>query len=674
MTHKRGINSDDLFRITWVSDPSISTYQGHLAYVSKNVNEKQDGYATHIRLLHPETMENISFTAGEQDHSPAWSKDGTKLAFIRKVKDKPQVWVMPLFGGEAVAVTKLQHGVSQFQWSPDGEALLIKSQVDPKDKESTLSAPSSQGKSDEPEPKKKQEAIVVDRIRYKSDGGGLWNGRRSHLFLVDLKTKQTTTLTTGDYDIGDYAWSPDGNQIVFVAKAPEANESQHDLDMKDTNDLYMIDLSGEGLRKLSDSSMSIRAIAFSHDGSALAFHASDRSYHNATQVRLYTMQLEDGTVTCLSQALDRPIGHYAVSDMRSHISTTGPVYSRDGASIYSLVTTDGSVQLASFAVDGSGMDMLTEGPREIYQFAVIDHDTLVLASADPLHPGELYRFTLSSRALIPLTRSNDELWDEVELSTPESFSFTASDGESIQAWIMKPIGFHEGSKVPTVLEIHGGPHAMYAHTFMHEFQLLASRGYAVVFCNPRGGHGYGQLYVNAVRGDYGGRDYQDVMEAMDHALKTYSFIDETRLGVTGGSYGGFMTNWIVGHTNRFKAAVTQRSISNWISFYGVSDIGFHFSEDQIGGNPWQHIELLWKHSPIAYVEQVETPLLILHGEQDLRCPIEQAEQLFTALKRLGKETRFVRFPNSNHELSRGGHPGLRTQRLEHIVGWFDTHL
>lgn len=273
-----------------------------------------------------------------------------------------------------------------------------------------------------------------------------------------------------------------------------------------------------------------------------------------------------------------------------------------------------------------------------------------------------------------LTDANKDYLNRVTLSEPEEIQFTTSDGWPIQGWLLRPYGFKEGKKYPFVLEVHGGPHAMYGQTYFHELQLLAAKGYVVLYTNPRGSHGYGQKFVDACRGDYGGKDYRDLMEAVDYALKSYSFIDETRMGVTGGSYGGFMTNWIVSHTNRFKAAVTQRSISNWLSFYGVSDIGFFFTKWEHGYNLLENPEKLWDFSPLKYAKNVETPLLILHGEQDLRCPIEQAEQLFITLKHLKKEVEFVRFPGANHELSRSGEPQLRIERLNHICRWFEKHL
>ena len=234
-------------------------------------------------------------------------------------------------------------------------------------------------------------------------------------------------------------------------------------------------------------------------------------------------------------------------------------------------------------------------------------------------------------------------------------------------------GLRRREKYPLIVEIHGGPHAMYANTFFHELQLLAAQGYGVLYVNPRGSHGYSQEFVDAVRGNYGGGDYEDIMAGLDYAIKENSWIDTVRLGVTGGSYGGFMTNWIVGHSNRFKAAVTQRSISNWISFFGVSDIGYYFSDWQIGAG-MNDVDKLWEHSPLKCAKNVETPLLILHSEKDFRCPIEQAEQLYITLKSMGKETEFVRFPDANHNLSRTGTPNLRIARLDEITGWFAKYL
>ncbi|MDK8182255.1 S9 family peptidase [Paenibacillus sp. UMB4589-SE434] len=686
MQNKRGMLSEDLYRLTWLSDPVISSFNGRIAYVSKSVNEENSGYRSHIRLMEQDGSGDIPFTSGDKDHSPAWSPDGTQLAFLRQYEDKPQIWIIAALGGEAQRLTDLAHGVNSFVWSPDGQRILIRSSVEHTDVEHTednaLSTTvradnaSTSGKDEQPANGGKAglQAAIFNRLNYKSDAGGLWNNKRSHLFVYNIGHIGTDLLqlTSGHYDIGEFAWSPDGNEIAFTAKIMDDHDIDPDLIL--SNNLYVIDAAGHNRRKLTTCEWGIYDLAYSPDGGCIAFFASDRSYYNATIVRLYSIPAAGGSITCLSADLDRPLGHGAISDMRSNIASTGPIFTADGSSIYSLFTSEGNVHIARFAADASSYEVITAGDREIYQFADARNGKLIVASADLTHPGDLFAWDIEAKMETRLTNCNEALFSEVEISLPETFWFKAGDGWDIQGWILKPIGYTAGTKVPTVLEIHGGPHAMYANTFMHEFQLLAANGYAVVYTNPRGGHGYGQTFVNACRGDYGGKDYSDLMEAVDYAVSTYDFIDSSRLGVTGGSYGGFMTNWIVGHTDRFQAAVTQRSISNWISFYGVSDIGHFFTEDQIGGNPWNDLERLWKHSPLAYVEQVQTPLLILHGENDLRCPIEQAEQLFIALKRLGKKTQFIRFPSSNHELSRGGNPGLRVQRLNHIVRWFDEHI
>ncbi|PWW45058.1 MULTISPECIES: S9 family peptidase [Paenibacillus] len=666
MKSLRGITSEDLFQITWVNDPTPSPQGGQLVYVSRKTNEARDGYSSHLRLLNLENQKDRPFTSGDKDHAPVWSPDSSQLAFLREHEGKTQVWLIASDGGEAQQVSHLKHGVSSLLWSPDGLNLLVKSSVDMSEKD--------EDETEDIEKKRPQE-LVVDRIRMKSDSGGLWNGRRTHLFRVPTEGGEAIPVTTGHYDVGDYAWSPDGESIAWIAQFPEEGEQHNDYTL--TNHVYRAKTDGSDVQQLTPEGYSFSRLTYAPDGQSLALLASDRSYGNATLVKLYTLPISGGKPTCLSKDWDVQINHSLVGDMRSHLTNTGPVFSRDGLSILCLATIEGSVRIARFARDGSHAEYILQDEKEFYQFAELENGQIVAAVADVLRPGDLFLYTQPDevgKEPIQLTQSNPQLDEEIQLSTPETFWFDSSDGLRLQGWMLKPAGMVEGVKVPTILEIHGGPHMMYGFTFMHEFQILAAQGYAVVYINPRGGLGYGQQFVNACRGDYGGGDYRDLMEAMDYALSQYSFIDESRLGVTGGSYGGFMTNWIVGHTDRFKAAVTQRSISNWLSFYGVSDIGFFFTEDQIGGNAWDDTEKLWKHSPLAYVGNINTPLLILHGEQDLRCPIEQAEQLYVALKRRRQTTRFVRFPRANHELSRGGHPHLRVRRLEHIAGWFNEHL
>lgn len=665
LSKQRGITPEDLYQITWVHDPIPSPDGTRLVYVSRRVNEQQDGYVSRLMLLELDELKERPFTSGTRDHSPAWSPDGTRLAFLREHEGKTQAWLIAADGGEAIRVTHLEQGVSSLCWSPDGSSLLVKSSV----------KPDTGAGEDADEPDKPLRELVVDRIRMKSDASGLWNGQRAHLFVIPVDGGESRQVTSGHFDVADYAWSPDGSSIAWITQMPKAGEDNNDFSM--TNHVYLARPDGSDVQQLTPEGYQFSRLAFAPDSGSIALFANDRSYGNATLTKLYVLPASGGELRCVSKDWDVQLGHAIVGDMRSTLTTTGPVYTRDGSTILCLATVHGSVRVARFPLDGRHGEYLLPAEKEIYQFAELPDGSIIAAQADVLNPGDIYLYEhskASEQEPVQLTCSNPQLGKEIGVCTPETFWFDASDGLRLQGWIMKPAHTTKDVKVPTILEIHGGPHMMYGFTFMHEFQMLAAQGYAVVYLNPRGGLGYGQQFVNACRGDYGGGDYRDLMEALDYALSAYPYIDESRLGVTGGSYGGFMTNWIVGHTNRFKAAVTQRSISNWLSFYGVSDIGYYFTEDQIGGNAWEDTEKLWKHSPLAYVGQIQTPLLILHGEQDLRCPIEQAEQLFIALKRRGQKTRLVRFPGANHELSRGGNPYLRVRRLEHIVGWFNEHL
>ncbi|MNI12793.1 Prolyl tripeptidyl peptidase precursor [compost metagenome] len=655
---KRPITAEDLYRLTWVGDAAMSLDATSIAYVSQTVNEERNGYCSSIHVVKADGTADQVFTEGEQDSAPSWSSDGSTLAFIRKRGDRQQVWGVPTDGGVATALTPDDIVVSSFAWSPDSSRLLLHGKkVKPADQPKGVASPTVQ---------------VVERLKWRSDGEGSWNGIVTQLFVIgvdDLKTVRTVTEI--GFDVLASAWSPSGERIAFSARKLDGDT---DPDRTLTQDLFVVDPDGGEPCKLTESRYVIHRLAFAPCGTRLVFIGHDRQFGGATHNDLYAIPLDGGEASRLSEGLDVHVGNAVVNDMRSALPSP-LIVSQDGKSYYALASVQGNVQVCRFA-DGGEYEQITQGDREVYHFVgQPDDGTLIIASADALSPGDLYRLDMTTRSQTRLTRSNDDLLNEIWLSAPEPFWTTAPDGGSLHGWYMKPVGaVDDGKKYPVILEIHGGPHAMYGNTFVHEFQLLAAQGYGVIFANPRGSHGYGQHFADACRRNYGGGDYLDVLAAVDYAVKHDPNVDEARLGVTGGSYGGFLTNWIVGHTNRFRAAVTQRSISNWLSFYGTSDIGYYFAEEEIGGSPWCDTEAFWKQSPIAYADAVETPLLILHGENDLRCPIEQAEQWYVALKKLGKKTQFVRFPESSHELSRKGHPQLRIERLNRITGWFKHYL
>jgi dipeptidyl aminopeptidase/acylaminoacyl peptidase len=333
----------------------------------------------------------------------------------------------------------------------------------------------------------------------------------------------------------------------------------------------------------------------------------------------------------------------------------------------------GSVRLARLRVDDEQVTVLTGKGRRVGGVAIASGGRFVYASNDAASPGELFACGADGSDERQLTSINQEWVESVEIAVPEPFTVESDDGREVHGWLLKPVGFSEGTKHPLLLQIHGGPFGMYGETFMHEFQMLAAKGYVVVYTNPRGSTGYGDEWAHALHLSWGINDMPDQMAAVDWAI-AQGFVDENRLGVLGGSYGGFMTNWMIGHTDRFKAACTMRTLSNLYSAYGTDDIMFRGTEDLFGAEPWDDSSVYWKLSPISYIGRIETPLLIIHSEEDYRCPMGQAEELFTALKQRGKEVELVRFPDESHGLSRTGQPKHRIERLRFITEWFDRHL
>lgn len=663
MSGKRGIQPEDLYALKSVTDPRISPDGKEVVYVQTEIDKEKKEYVSQLFLLNIKEKKPMQWTYGKaRNHSPCWSPDGKKIAFVSNRDGKQQIYILPRTGGEAKQVTFCKNGANNPVWSPCGNKLAFSVMIE---KNETID---EQRKEEEKKQEKEIEPLIVDKMKYKSDAEGLLDTNTySHIGILDLKTDKLVQLTEGDVDYQLGSWSPDGTYIAYTA------DKSADTDCTFLADIYLYELEKKKEHRITNGTGMFGQTAWSPNSRYIAFIGNEKEFANATHTKIWVYDLQTEALECLTSDLDAPIGDYVVADFQQGAVEPRIQWSADNESFYFLVSDTGNTIIYFGNIYGEMYPTLHDY-QHVYGFS-LDHKgkKAVAAISKPTEPGELFSFNIMTGKLEQLTRVNEAFLKEKKLSEPEMIVFDGADGWKVHGWLMKPIGFKKGQKYPLILEVHGGPHAMYANTYVHEFQMLASAGFAVLYVNPRGSHGYGQKFVDAVRGDYGGNDYKDLMCAVDYALETFDFIDQDRLGVTGGSYGGFMTNWIVGHTNRFKAAVTQRSISNWISFYGVSDIGYYFTEWQILAD-LTDVDKLWKHSPLAYVDQIDTPLLILHSEQDYRCPMEQAEQLFIALKKQKKQTRLIRFPKSNHELSRSGKPTLRIKRLTYIKDWFLTYV
>ncbi len=664
---KRKITSKDLLALRWVSDPQLSPDGSRLAFVQTEVAPDGDAYYSHLWVIPPAGGSARQFTAGKhRDSQPRWSPNGRWIAFLSDrdaVKPEPgakrakQIYLIPSDGGEARSLTSGTRHPSDLVWSPDGHTLAFV------------------GKPEIPKEADKRDVKVITRGRYKFDGEGFWDGRYKHVFAIPVSGGEVRQVTEGEFDHGDPAWSPDGQWIACVAnRTPEG-------DFTNVSDVWVVPVAGGEPRRLTQSIGPCSTPAWAPDGRFVAYFGHDNACMGATNTNLWVVSLEGGTPTNLTAMLDRSLGHHLLSDMRSHPKLGGPIWSATGTHLFFLIADRATGQLGTVDARGQGgVRVLTSARREIFGLSFDrTRQVVALAVSDPLTPGDLWAGQLAADPA-PITNErrltavNQPLLEGLLLSTPERFEYAGADGWPIEGWVLRPVDFRDGVQYPTVLEIHGGPHAAYGEAFFHEFQLLAAEGYVVVYTNPRGSQGYGQKFTAATRHDWGGKDYEDIMRGLDTAIERFPFIDRSRLGVAGGSYGGYMTNWIIGHTDRFKAAVTMRSISNNLSQWGTSDFSFMKGFWEFPGDPWENVTWYWERSPLAHVTAIRTPLLILHSEQDLRCPIGEGEQLFIALRKLRREVTMVRFPNEPHDLSRTGQPKHRVERLQWIVRWFVEHL
>ncbi|WP_301108994.1 S9 family peptidase [Sporosarcina sp.] len=653
---KRSVKIEDLFETKPVTNPVLAPNNKEAVFIVTEVKKEDNDYRSALHHVDLQTNNVTQWTFGKQKVSaPKWSADGKMLAFLSNRTEKNQLYIMQTAGGEARQLTHCTNGIDSFEWSPCGRKIWFSGRL----KKGGTFASTEEANEELPQP------VRVTKMNYKTDGTGLLpQDEFTQIGYIDIATCSVSNFTVEPFDHSLEAVSHDGGQLIIGVNRNE--DADYDFSLP----LWIVDIESKDETLLIDEQGFFADVHFSKDDRYIAYVGSDLTFKNFTQPDVFIYDQSNGLTMNLTAGIDAPIGDHSISDHLQQASAPGVVWTED-EQIYFQLSVMGDVRLYAATLDGA-IYPATGEEEHVYGYDVAANGEFALLTVStPTNPGELYKHTIATGEREVLTSFNENWLKKVLPVEPQAI-FT-NNGEDVHGWLLKPAHYEEGKQYPLLVQIHGGPHVMFGNTYYHELQMLAGNDYGVLYMNPRGSHGYSQAFVDGVRGDYGGGDYEDIMASVDEVLANEEWIDKNRLGVTGGSYGGFMTNWIVGHTNRFKAAVTQRSISNWVSFFGVSDIGYFFTDWQLDAD-MKDPDKLWKHSPLKYAENVETPLLILHSEKDFRCPIEQAEQLYITLKSLGKETEFVRFPDSDHNLSRTGKPNLRIARLEEIIGWFERYL
>jgi dipeptidyl aminopeptidase/acylaminoacyl peptidase len=641
----------DLTRIRFASDPQISPDGRVVAFVVTTLSEERDEYLSNIWLVDVAGGEPRRFSAGpRRDTLPRWSPDASRLAFVseREPRKKGQLYVIPATGGEPTRLTDLPNGVSALEWSPDGTRLAFLARV------GGWQEPES-----EEEKRKSRPVRVIITLKYKYNGEGFTYDRRPHIFVVAADGGAPRQLTEGDYDHADPVWSPDGSSIAF------ASARHDDRDLDDASDVWVVSAEGGSPRRLTRTAGPAAHPAFSPAGDTVAYLGRAGRNDFGKNMRLFQVPVAGGAPVGVTEDFDRSCSPLGVR----------PLWSPRGDALTIAAEDQGALGLYHLRPGSGPPRPVVSGERIVGGYSASrDGAIIAFTASDPVSPAEVFVCAADGSGERRLTDINRDWKREVALIRPERFRFDRA-GFTVDGWIMKPFGFEPGRRYPLLLNVHGGPHAQYGYPFFDEFQVQAGAGYAVLYTNPRGSQGYGEAFTRAVVGDWGGGDAADVLAGLDEALRRFDWIDPERLGLLGGSYGGFMTSWIVGHSKRFRAACSERAVNSHVTMFGSSDIGHLFNVVELGGvPPWENMAKYLERSPLTYAKDITTPLLIVHSEDDLRCPISEAEQLFMALKTLRRDVTFVRFPDENHELSRSGKPRHRLERFRIILEWFAKYL
>jgi dipeptidyl aminopeptidase/acylaminoacyl peptidase len=691
---KRPITEKDLFAFHWIGDTQVSPDGTRAAFVETRVTADHAGYETAIYLLDLTRVgaEPVELLAGPHDGSPRWSPDGKSLAFVRLAEKAtaPQVYLkMVDSDANPVRITDLPKGATSPEWSPAGGALVVASET-PKDQEAAKREAARIARSTGDDAHV-SDVRIIDREVYRLNGAGYLDDTVApQVYLIALPKADGSQaaarqLTGGRFGVEEFTWAPDGKRVYYT----EEREEESYYDAFEHNSIYGISVEGDakGLAKTeftADLTIAAHEISVSRDGKRIAFHASENPEKPVShqQGDLWVMELkENAAPRNLTRKLSYEMGSGVGGD------NTAPrgagraeiVWSADDGSLTDVAAKDGSALLVSVDAKSGAVTELTAAKQAVVGFAVSrDRKATLALISTPLLIGDLFAIG-ADKAQTQLTHGNDALFGKLDLQMPVEMQVTPTvhaadiDGHAIDTFVQLPPGFDKTKKYPLILNIHGGPHSAYGWIFDHEMLWMAARGYVVVYPNPRGSTSYGQKFANVIQDNYPNDDFHDLMDTVDAVVKL-GYVDPEKLGVTGGSGGGLLTDWTVTQTNRFKAAVAQRDIVDWANWWYTADIG-EFRQYWMKPAPFDNLAAYQDRSPITFVNNIKTPMMFILGDADYRTPpTAGGEVFFRALKYKKIPTVMVRFPRESHELSRSGEPWHRVERLENIVNWFDKYL
>ncbi len=638
---RRALGVDDLFAIKQVGDPQISRDGNWIAYTVRSTSLEDEKSETRIWMISTGSGDALPMTAkGYSASRPRWSPDGKYLSFVAsRDEGKSQVWMLNRNGGESQQLTDVEQGISSYVWSPDGTKLLL-----------SIRDPEEEKKDDDS--KKPRDPWVIDRLQFKRDGTGYLTGNRhTHLYVFDVASKTSTQITSGNFDESQAKWSPDGRRVAFVSNRTD------NPDGNSNSDIWIVGADntdkGETLLRVTVNSGSDGSPAWSPDGKQIAYTTvvePDLIWY-ATR-HLAVVPASGGAPRLLTRALDRNVSN--------------PRFSDDGRSIYFRLEDSAEDHLAQLELSSGKVTRPIDGPLSVRSVAFGPKRMIAALVARTDLPGEI--FNVGKDGLRQVTTVNDEFLSGVRLGEVRNVQFPSKDGTEIEGFIYLPPGYDQAMRYPTLLRIHGGPVSQFRHSFNFEAQLLAANGYVVVTVNPRGSSGYGQEFSKVIWADWGNKDFEDVMAGVDFAI-AQGYSDANRLGVGGWSYGGILTDHVITRTDRFKAAITGASEVLYRANYGHDHYQLQWEKEL--GLPWKNQEVWERISPFNKVENIVTPTLIMGGERDWNVPIQNSEQLYQALKRLGRETQLVVYPGQSHGLRV---PSYQKDRLERYLAWYDKYV